>query len=94
VRLKVLQAFAGYLYALESVGVSGDALEARSAELRALEAKAKVGAATNAEILGGAEKVSQAKLAVFKSNLDLAVAKQNLASSAGVSLSELGTVLK
>jgi len=94
VRVRVLQAYAAYLYALENAAVAGDALEARSAEMRTLEAKAKVGAATNAEVLGGAERVSQGRLAIFKANLDLAVSKQNLASSAGVSLSELGNVLK
>jgi len=94
VRVRVLQAYAAYLYALENAAVAGDALEARSAEMRTLEAKAKVGAATNAEVLGGAERVSQWRLAIFKANLDLAVSKQNLASSAGVSLSELGNVLK
>ena len=94
VRVRVLQAFAAYLYALENAAVAGDTLEARSAEIRVLEAKAKVGATTSADVLGGAEKVSQGRLAMFKANLDLAVAKQNLASSAGVSLSELGNVLK
>ena len=94
VRVRVLQAYAAYLYALENAAVAGDALEARSAEMRTLEAKAKVGAATNAEVLGGAERVSQGRLAMFKANLDLAVSKQNLASSAGVSLSELSTILK
>ena len=94
VRVRVLQAFTGYLYALENAAVAGDTLEARSAEMRTLEAKAKVGAATNAEVLGGAERVSLGKLALFKANLDLAVSKQNLASSAGVSMSELGNVLK
>ena len=69
-------------------------LAAREAELKALQARARVGAATPAEVLAAAERLSQARLALYRANLDLALALEDLARTAGLSLDALRALLR
>ncbi|WP_245606162.1 hypothetical protein [Thermus amyloliquefaciens] len=69
-------------------------MEAREAELKALQARARVGAATPAEVLAAAERVSQARLALYRANLDLALALEDLARAAGLTLDALRGLLR
>lgn len=93
-RLRVLEALTGYLYALEAARTASDALEARQAEARAVQARARVGSATPAEALAAAEQVSQARLQLYRANLDLAVALEKLSATVGIPIETLRTLLR
>jgi len=94
VRVKVLNAYTAYLYQRQAVQVASDGLEAKDVEQKQVQAKAQVGAATEAEVLKAADARGQAKLAVYRANLDLVVRKQELSAIVGVELKELNTILK
>jgi outer membrane protein TolC len=89
VRVRVAEAFFRWLVAREAARVAADALEARQAEAAAVQARAKVGAATPADALAAAERVSQARLGLYRANLDLALALENLARVVGLPLEAL-----
>lgn len=93
-RLRVLEAFTGYHYALEAARTAADALEARQAEAAAAQARARVGNATPAEVLAAAERVSQARLGLYRANLDLAVALEKLSATVGIPVEPLRTFLR
>lgn len=84
VRVRVLEAYLGYLYALEAARQASDALEARRAELEAAKARARAGAATAAEVLAAAERASSARLDLYRKNLDVALAFERLAGRTGL----------
>jgi len=84
VRVRVLEAYLGYLYALEAARQASDGLEARRAELEATRARARVGAATASDVLTVAERVSAARLVLYRRNLDAALAFETLASRTGL----------
>lgn len=92
-RVRVLEAYLGYLYALEAARQASDALEARQAGLDAARARARVGAATAADVLAAAEGVSAARLALYRKNLDVALALERLAGRTGTPARELRAVL-
>jgi len=94
VRVKVLNAYTAYLYQRQAVQVASDGLEAKDAEQKQVQAKAQVGAATGADVLRAADARGQAKLAVYRANLDLVNRKQELSAIVGVELKELNTILK
>ncbi|WP_038059362.1 TolC family protein [Thermus amyloliquefaciens] len=94
VRLRVAGAFFRWLSAREAARAAADGVEAREAELKALQARARVGAATPAEVLAAAERVSQARLALYRANLDLALALEDLARAAGLTLDALRGLLR
>ena len=94
VRVKVLSAYTGYLYQRQAVQGASDGLEAKDAEQKQMQAKAQVGAATGADVLRAADARGQAKLAVYRANLDLVNRKQELAAIVGVELKELNAILK
>ena len=94
VRVKVLSAYTGYLYQRQEVQGASDGLEAKDAEQKQMQAKAQVGAATGADVLRAADARGQAKLAVYRANLDLVNRKQELAAIVGVELKELNAILK
>ncbi|GAA6737476.1 MULTISPECIES: TolC family protein [Thermus] len=94
VRVRVAGAFFRYLAAREAARTAADGVEAREAELSALKARARVGSATPAEVLAGAERLSQARLALYRANLDLALALEELARVVGVSPEALKGLLK
>ena len=94
VRVRVLSAYTAYLYGRQAVQVASDGLEAADAALKQVQAKAQVGAATGAEVLRAADARGQAKLAVYRANLDLVLRKQELAAGVGVELKELNSILK
>ena len=73
---------------------ASDGLEAKDAEQKQVQARAQVGAATGADVLRAADARGQAKLAVYRANLDLVNRKQELAAIVGVELKELNTILK
>ena len=62
--------------------------------MRGTQAKAQVGAATEAEVLCAADSRGQAKLAFYRANLDLAVRKQELVAIVGLELKELDAMLR
>lgn len=93
-RLRVLEAFTGYLYALEAARTASDALEARQAEAGTVQARARVGSATPAEALAAAERVSQARLQLYRANLDLALALEKLAVAVGIPVEPLRSLLR
>ncbi len=94
VRVKVLNSYTAYLYQRQAVQVASDGLETKDAEQKQVQAKAQVGAATGADVLRAADARGQAKLAVYRANLDLAVRKQELAAVVGLELKELNAALK
>lgn len=94
VRVRVAGAFFRWLAAREAARTAADGVEAREAELKALQAKARVGAATPAEVLAAAERLSQARLALYRANLDLALALEDLARAAGLPLDALRALLR
>jgi len=94
VRVRVAGAFFRWLAAREAARTAADGVEAREAELKALQARARVGAATPAEVLAAAERLSQARLALYRANLDLALALEDLARTAGLSLDALRALLR
>ena len=94
VRVRVLNSYTAYLYQRQAVQGAADGLEAKDADLRGTQAKAQVGAATGAEVLGAADSRGQAKLALYRANLDLAVRKQELAAIVGLELKELDAMLR
>ena len=69
-------------------------VEAREAELKAQQARARVGGATPAEVLAAAERLSQARLALYRANLDLALALEDLARAVGLPLDALRALLR
>ncbi|AEV17308.1 hypothetical protein TCCBUS3UF1_p110 (plasmid) [Thermus sp. CCB_US3_UF1] len=93
-RVRVAGAFFRYLAAREAARTAADGVEAREAELKALQARARVGAATPAEVLSAAERLSQARLALYRANLDLALAQEELARAVGLSLEALRAFLR
>ena len=94
VRVKVLNAYTAYLYGRQAVRGASDGLEAKDAEQKQVQARAQVGAATGADVLRAADARGQAKLAVYRANLDLVNRKQELAAIVGVELKELNAILK
>jgi len=94
VRVKVLGAYTAYLYGRQAVQGASDGLEAKDAEQKQVQAKAQVGAATGADVLRAADARGQAKLAVYRANLDLVNRKQELSAIVGVELKELNAILK
>jgi len=94
VRVRVAEAFFRWLVAREAARAAADALEARQAEAAAVQARAKVGAATPADALAAAERVSQARLGLYRANLDLALALENLARVVGLPLDALRALLR
>jgi len=93
VRVRVLEAYLGYLYALEAARQASDGLEARMAELEAVRARARVGVATASDVLAAAERVSAARLALYRKNLDVALAFETLASRTGLEADALRAAL-
>ena len=93
-RVRVAEAFFRWLAAREAARTAADALEARQAEAAAVQARAKVGAATPADALAAAERVSQARLGLYRANLDLALALENLAQVVGLPLDALRALLR
>ncbi len=94
VRARVAAAYFRYLVALEAARTAADGVEAREAELRALQARARVGAVPPHEVLAGAERLSQARLALYRANLDLALAQEELARVVGLPLEALKSLLR
>ena len=94
VRARVAAAYFRYLVALEAARAAADGVEAREAELRALQARARVGAVPPHEVLAGAERLSQARLALYRANLDLALAQEELARVVGLPLEALRGLLR
>ncbi len=94
VRARVAAAYFRYLVALEAARTAADGVEAREAELRALQARARVGAVPPHEVLAGAERLSQARLALYRANLDLALAQEELARVVGLPLEALRGLLR
>lgn len=94
VRVRVAGAFFRWLAAREAARAAADGVEAREAELKALQARARVGAATPAEVLAAAERLSQARLGLYRANLDLALALEDLARAAGLPLEALRALLR
>lgn len=93
VRADVLAAFTGYLFAFQQAGNAALSLSARSGEVRVAEVRRGAGAATGGDVAAAQEKREAARLAVYRANLDLANAKQGLASLCGLSLSDLDRAL-
>jgi outer membrane protein TolC len=94
VRLRVAEAFFRWLAAREAARAAADGVEAREAELKAVQARARVGGATPAEVLAAAERLSQARLALYRANLDLALALEGLARAVGLPLEALRALLR
>ena len=94
VRVRVATAFFRWLSAREAAQVAADGVEAREAELKAQQARARVGGATPAEVLAAAERLSQARLALYRANLDLALALEDLARAVGLTLDALRAFLR
>ncbi len=94
VRVRVAGAFFRWLAAREAARTAADGVEAREAELKAVQARARVGGATPAEVLAAAERLSQARLALYRANLDLALALEDLARAAGLTLDALRGFLR
>lgn len=92
-RVRVLQAYTAYLSAVRAAGVAADALEVAQAALRQAQARASAGAATGVDVLKAAQSKNQADANLYDANLRLAVAKQQLAAIAGLTLSQLDAVL-
>ncbi|MGM8838495.1 TolC family protein [Thermus sp. 93170] len=93
-RARAAEAFFRWLSAREAARAAADGVEAREAELRALQARARVGAAAPHEVLAAAERLSQARLALYRANLDLALALENLARVVGLPLEALRALLR
>ncbi|MGC8905692.1 TolC family protein, partial [Thermus sp.] len=93
-RARAAEAFFRWLAAREAARAAADGVEAREAELRALQARARVGAAAPHEVLAAAERLSQARLALYRANLDLALALENLARVVGLPLEALRALLR
>lgn len=93
-RVRVAEAFFRWLAAREAARTAADGVEAREAELKALQARARVGAAAPHEVLAAAERLSQARLALYRANLDLALALEDLARAVGLPLDALRGLLR
>ncbi|BDG22778.1 TolC family protein [Thermus thermophilus] len=93
-RVRVAEAFFRWLAAREAARAAADGVEAREAELKALQARARVGAAAPHEVLAAAERLSQARLALYRANLDLALALEDLARAVGLPLDALRGLLR
>ncbi len=93
-RVRVAQAYFRWLSAREAARTAADGVEAREAELKALQARARVGAAAPHEVLAAAERLSQARLALYRANLDLALALEDLARAVGLPLEALRALLR
>ncbi|WP_267262427.1 TolC family protein [Thermus sp. PS18] len=93
-RVRVAGAFFRWLAAREAARAAADGVEAREAELMALQARARVGAAAPHEVLAAAERLSQARLALYRANLDLALALEDLARAVGLPLEALRALLR
>lgn len=94
VRVRVAGAYFRWLSAREAARTAADGVEAREAELKAQQARARVGGATPAEVLAAAERLSQARLALYRANLDLALALEDLARAVGLPLDALRALLR
>ena len=92
-RVRVLQAYTAYLSAVRAAGVAADSLEVGAAALRQAQARAAAGAATGVDVLKAAQARNSADANLYDANLRLAVAKQQLAAIAGLTLSQLDAVL-
>jgi outer membrane protein TolC len=92
-RLRVLEGYTRYLYALEAARVGSDGVEAAEASLAVVRAKARVGEATPAEVLRAGEVLSQARLSLYQRNLELAVALGNLEALTGLPSAGLRALL-
>lgn len=93
-RVRVAEAFFRWLAAREAARTAADGVEAREAEMKAQQARARVGGATPAEVLAAAERLSQARLALYRANLDLALALEDLARAVGLPLDALRALLR
>lgn len=92
-RLRVLEGYTRYLYALEAARTASDGVEAAEAALAAERARLRVGESTTAQVLKAAEQVSQARLALYQRNLELAVAFGNLEALSGLAPAALRALL-
>lgn len=92
-KVRVLQAYTAYLYAIRAAGVAADGLELNRAAVSQATARAQAGAATGVDVLRAKQQENQADAGLYQANLNLAVAKQQLAAVVGVELTELDTLL-
>ncbi len=92
-RVRVLRAYTCYLYAIRAAGVAADALELGRAAVGQARARAAAGAATGVDVLRARQQENQADASLYQANLNLAVAKQELAAVVGVDLAELDRLL-
>ncbi len=83
-RRRVAEALFAYLHARAAARQASDRVEAARAALEAERARFRAGAATRAELLASAEALSRAELALYRANLDLALALVRLAEAARV----------
>lgn len=92
-RLRVLEGYTRYLYALEAARAASDGVEAAEAGLAAERARARVGEATPAQVLRAADLLSQARLTLYQRNLELALAFGNLEALSGLAPAALRALL-
>ena len=92
-RVKVLQAYTGYLYAIRSAGIAADGLELANAETLQQRARAAAGAATGVDVMKAAQGQNSADAGLYQANLNLAVSKQQLAAVVGLELGQLDALL-